>query len=41
MKVSEEKKRLAERVARVKRLQEEMKKPIPPPIEKEEEKAPK
>lgn len=35
--MSEEKKRLAERVARVKKLQEEMKRPIPPPEKKEEE----
>lgn len=37
--MSEEKKRLAERVAKVKRLQEEMKKPIPTPEEKKEEEA--
>lgn len=37
--MSEEKKRLAERVARVKRLQEEMKRPIPPPEEEKEKEA--
>lgn len=33
--MSEEKKRLMERVKRVKKLQEEMKKPIPPPVKEE------
>lgn len=35
--MSEEKKRLAERVARVKALQDEMKRPIPEEVEEEEE----
>jgi len=33
--MSEEKKRLIERIKKVKALQEAMKKPIPPPVEEE------